>query len=357
MSAARYRRLLWAYPGHYRRRHGAEIITTLLDLAEAGRGRPGTAQILHLVLCGLRQRFRLPTGRPLAAIAAVLAAVALGALGTAGGTWLGWQTASALPSGHELRALTAAMSGMDPGGVALHPWQTEMQGPVVSAQVTGASPYSAGRVRAGLTSAGWRITTFTETTGALMVGFGTDSAARIPLREIHFVATKDGLALTGNSSTVVGGSGYDDRREADQGMDVWVKETSGVLPLTIAGLALGLLAGWLVTAALAYRIRQSSPLRQAGATALAAVSLVVAAVPAVNFYRALHQVLIYDSGAPNPYNGHWPNAFIPTDLVLACIGIGLAALAAAFVVATPGNEEPADPERGPGRLSTSEGLR
>ncbi len=31
-----YRRLLWAYPGPYRRRHGAEIVTTLLDMAESG---------------------------------------------------------------------------------------------------------------------------------------------------------------------------------------------------------------------------------------------------------------------------------------------------------------------------------
>ena len=54
-----YRRLLWAYPRAYRQRHGAEIVTTLLDLAEAGR-RPGLGLRAHLVLCGLRQRFRLP---------------------------------------------------------------------------------------------------------------------------------------------------------------------------------------------------------------------------------------------------------------------------------------------------------
>jgi hypothetical protein len=123
MSDTRYRRLLWAYPGHYRRRHGAELVTTLLDLTE--RGRLGPGQLVHLVLCGLRQRFRLPAGRPLAAVTAVLAAVALGALGTAGGTWLGWQTAAPLPSAHELRTLTAAMTGLAPGGVPLYPWQTD----------------------------------------------------------------------------------------------------------------------------------------------------------------------------------------------------------------------------------------
>jgi len=39
VTAARYRRPLWAYPGHYRRRHGDEIVTTMLDQAEAGHGR------------------------------------------------------------------------------------------------------------------------------------------------------------------------------------------------------------------------------------------------------------------------------------------------------------------------------
>ncbi len=90
----RFRRLLRAYPRAYRDSHGAEILTTLLDLAEAGRGRPGPGQLLHLVLCGLRQRFRLPAGRPAAWMAALLAAVALGAFGSAAGTWVGWQAAA-----------------------------------------------------------------------------------------------------------------------------------------------------------------------------------------------------------------------------------------------------------------------
>jgi hypothetical protein len=345
MTAARYRLLVRAYPGHYRRRRGAEIVTTLLDMAEAGR-RPGLGQTLHLVVCGLQQRFRLPAGRPLAAIAAVLAAVALGAVGTAGGTWLGWQTAASVPSDNELRTLTTEMSGVGAAGVALHPWKTEMQGPAVGTRATGDVPYSAGRVRTGLTSAGWRITTFTEMTGAIAVGFPADQTTRIPVRDIYFAATKGDLALVGNSSTVVGGAEHGLDQQADQGMDVWVRETAGVLPLTIAGLVLGMLAGWLITAALAYRIGQSSRARRAGASALAAVAVVVAAVPAVNFYRGLHQVLRYDSGAPNPYNGNGPNELLPTGLVLACLGIGLATLVAAFLVAGRGSGESADPARG-----------
>jgi hypothetical protein len=345
MTAARYRLLLRAYPGHYRRRRGAEIVTTLLDMAEAGR-RPGLSQLLHLVVCGLQQRFRLPAGRPLAAIAAVLAAVALGALGTAGGTWLGWQTAASVPSDTDLRTLTAATSGVNPAGVSLHRWKTEMQGPAVDTRAMGDMPYSAERVRTGLTSAGWRITSFTETTGTLVAGSATDSSTRVPMRDISFAATKDGLSLTGTSSTVIGGTEHGLDRNADQTIAVWTKETAGVLPLTIAGLVLGMLAGWLITAALAHRIRQSGPGRQAGATALAAVAVAVAAVPAVDFYRGLHQVLRYDSAAPNPYNGNGPNELLPTGLVLACLAIGLLTLVAAFLVAGRGSTESADPARG-----------
>ena len=73
MSTERhFQRLLRAYPRSYRDRRGAEILTTLLEMAEDGR-RPG----LHLVLSGLRQRFKLPAGRPLAWVAALLAAAVL----------------------------------------------------------------------------------------------------------------------------------------------------------------------------------------------------------------------------------------------------------------------------------------
>jgi hypothetical protein len=46
----RYRRLLWAYPRAYRNHRGAEMITTLMEMAEAGC-RPSRGQALHLVLC------------------------------------------------------------------------------------------------------------------------------------------------------------------------------------------------------------------------------------------------------------------------------------------------------------------
>jgi hypothetical protein len=339
----RYRRLLWAYPGSYRRRHGAEIVTTLLDMAESGSGRPTPAQTLHLVACGVRQRFRLPAGRPLAVVAAVLAAIALGALGAAGGTWLGWQTAAPVRSGDQMRTLTAAIAGINPAGVPVYPWETAMNGQTVTTTATGRVSYSAERVRTGLISAGWRITTFTETTGGIVVDITKHPWVEVPTRLVHFTATKDGLALRGSSTTVVGGADYGVDAQMDQGLDVWAVETAAVRPLTIAGLLLGVLAGWLLTAALAYRVRQSGRAHRRAATALAATAFAAAVVPAFDLYCNLYQVLTYDSGAPNPYIVYGPNDQLPAGLVPAFTGIGLLALAAAVLIALRGAGISPDP--------------
>ena len=87
-----YRRLLLAYPGNYRRRHGTEMITTLLEMAEPGRSRPSAGEAWHLLSSGVRQRFRLPAARPAATVTAVLVSVALAVFGAAGGSWLGERT-------------------------------------------------------------------------------------------------------------------------------------------------------------------------------------------------------------------------------------------------------------------------
>ena len=325
----RYRRLLWAYPGAYRRRHGAEIVTTLLDMAESGHGGPTVAQRLHLVACGLRQRFRLPARRPLALVAAVLAAMAVGALGAAGGTWLGWRTAASVPSTHDMRALTGALAGAPPE-INVYELATAMNGPWIASTATGRVPYSADRVRTALTSAGWRITAFTETTGGTVVDITTDPWTEAPTRLIRFSATKDGLSLTGDTMTVVGPAG-----DSRQRLDVWVDETAAVRPLTIAGLLIGMLAGWPIAAALAYRAGLSGRPRRAAVTVLGMMALAAAAVPVFELYRNLYQVLSYDSGAPGPYVVNVPGE---AGLVPAGVGIGLLALTAAFLIAARGRE-------------------
>jgi hypothetical protein len=337
--------MLWAYPGPYRRRHGAEIVTTLLEMAESGHGWPAMAQALHLMACGVRQRFRLPAGRPLALVAAVLAAIALGAFGAAGGTWLGWQTAASVPSGDEACTLTAALAGGDRSDVAVHPWTTAMGGPVVGTRTTGEGSTSADRVRTALASAGWRITTSTETTGRLAVNLAEE--VEVPTRGVQFAATKDGLALTGDSMTVVGGAEYGLDGRVDQRLDVWAVETGAVRRLTIAGLLAGMLTGWLVTSALAGRVRQSGPAYRSAVTALGATAVAAAIVPTVDLYGRLHRVLSYDTGAPNPYIVDGPGGHLPAGLVLAGTGVALLALAAAALLAVRGTRTgsgPAGPE-------------
>jgi hypothetical protein len=307
----RYRRLLWAYPGPYRRRHGAEIVTTLLDLAEAGHGGPSAGQRVHLVACGLRQRFRLPAGRPPTVLATVFVAM-LGALGTAGGTWLGWQTAAAVPSGQEMRALTAAMSAGNPGGVPVDRWQTAMNGPAAVARVTDPEPNSAGRIRTTLADAGWRVAGVTSelsgylTTGGIKTALerpggpavvSLDPDFVVPTRWIRFSATKGGLSLTGETTSVVGHAEYGAGMPTDMRVDVWALDNGAVRPLTIAGLLLGVLAGWLLTAALAYRVRRSQGAHWLAVGVLGLTALAAAVVPAVDFYRTMYQVMTYDTAA------------------------------------------------------------
>jgi hypothetical protein len=346
----RYRRLLWAYPGPYRRRHGTEIVTTLLELAESGSGRPSRAQALHLVACGIRQRFRLPARRPLAWVAAGLAAIALGGLGAAGGTWLGWRTATPVPTGAEMRTLTAAMAGSG-SEVRVFPWQTAMSGPVVGSTSTGRGSYNADRIRAALSSAGWRVTTFTETTGRLVVDLSKDPHVEVPTRSVRFRATKDGLSLDGDSTTVVGGAGYGVDRRITQRMDIWAVDTGTVRPLTIAGLLVGMLAGWLLTAAVTGRTRHSDRAHRTAATVPGILTLAAAVVPALDFYRGLHQVLSYHSGS-SPYIVHSPHGQLPTNLVLATTSIALLALAAAVLIATRGDRTGPDPTAGEPAPST-----
>ncbi|MEU7905422.1 hypothetical protein [Actinoplanes sp. NPDC049118] len=332
----RYRRLLLAYPGPYRRRHGAEIVTTLLDLAEPGRGRPAAAQALHLVACGLRQRFRLPAGRPLALVAAVLAAVAVGALGAAAGNRLGWRTATPVPSADVLRALAADAAGGSRSDVAAYPWETAMNGPVLDTRVTVASAYSAERVRNALAAAGWRTTTLRETTGGIVVDITEDPYVTVPTRSVRFEATKDGLSLTGDSTTVAADARRGVEGRTDQLLGVSADESAAVRPLTVAGLLLGAVAGWLVAAAFAYRLRRGGRSRRRVAAALVAAAFAAAAVPVFVLYGDLQQVLAYDSGAPGPYIVDGPGGRLPAGLAPACAVAGLLALAAALVIARRG---------------------
>jgi hypothetical protein len=72
-----YRRLMIAYPAHYRRMREDEIVGTLLDVAAPGQTLPNPREAAGLVWGGLRTRARFsPASRRLAALTIVLGAFA-----------------------------------------------------------------------------------------------------------------------------------------------------------------------------------------------------------------------------------------------------------------------------------------
>ena len=342
-AETRYRLLLRAYPGSYRRRHGTEILTTLMDMADAGE-RPN---VLFLVLSGVQQRFKLPLRRPLAVVAAVLAAVAFASAGAFGGTWLGWQTAAPVPSDSQARELADRMS--DGAGAAVYPWRSAMGGPVVMAVTDGRSTYSAERIRAALVADGWQISVFTERETHTMVGTPDENAAgeqrgtvngpwtAVPTRDVTFRAFKDGVKLQGSATVVTGGP----QGDLQQAFDVWALDNGWVRPLGGAGLLAGAVVGWLLVAWVSTRIRRAPRAYGLIASGLGTLALVAAAPSAVHLYRSLYEVLVYDTSNPNPYIDGTPTYEWPQPL-LAGAGFAVAALILAAVVAALGARRGSD---------------
>lgn len=328
----RYRRLLWAYPRGYRRRHGAEIVTTLLDMAEAGHGRPTVGQTLHLVACGVRQRFRVPR-RVITVITALLSAAALGGLGAVTGNWLAWQAAAPVPSAAEMSALTSAMTGLQRPW--LEHWRTAMNGPGLNSGIEGTGTYDPERVRTALTATGWQITTFEESTETIGVDFGTPDPKKVPAHALTFAATKDGLSLAGATDTIAGGKYYGNTL---LGMDVTTDVTGAIRPSTIAGLLLGVIGGWLLAAALAYRIRTAGRRNRWTASGFTALALTAAVVPTFVAYCEAYQIIGYDEHAPNQYVEYSISETIPTAVVLISAGAAALALIAAVLVANRRSE-------------------
>lgn len=173
--ARRYRRLLVAYPAEYRRRRGAEIVDTLLDLAPDGRRRPAVSEAVNLLACGLRARLGRPRSRLVVALSA-LTAVMAGTFGSVAGFALAWQTAGPLPSNaraHEI--VRTAIGGRvshpsirrDDHVFAQHDDQPlAMRKPTAfrfdryragAVELEGVGPSAAGSAQDRLRARGWRI--------------------------------------------------------------------------------------------------------------------------------------------------------------------------------------------------------
>jgi hypothetical protein len=122
-----------------------------------------------------------------------------------------------------------------------------------------------------------------------------DPGTNVPAKEAQFVATKDGLTLTGGTDTVIGGAQYGVDGRAFLSLDITADDPGTVRPLTIAGLLAGLLTGWLLTSAVAYRIRRSGQPHRRVAAALGVLALAAAAAPAFVAGCETYQVMMYDA--------------------------------------------------------------
>jgi hypothetical protein len=280
----RYRRLLLAYSGRYRRLHGAEMLTTILEMAEPARSRPSAGEAWHLIGSGVRQRFRLPSGRPFTSITAVLVTLALGVLGAAAGSWLGESVSTGLPARPEaLKLVNPAVT--DPTASFVDRLSGSGRADSLFFDVSpkaGPPGWTAEDARTGLTAAGWTVTEFTVHPRPASIVCTTDptygETCTFESRTATVTAERDGLVLHGTAIDFL----------ADKSGDAWIGGLNGrlfaargtaYLPLAVIGGLLGALAGWLLTAALAYRIRSLPPGSGRLAAAFTGIAVTTAAAP------------------------------------------------------------------------------
>jgi hypothetical protein len=340
-----YRALLWAYPGGYRRRHGAEILTTLMEMAEPGRRWPSAADSRHLVGAGLRQRFRLPGGRPLIVVVAVLVAIIGGAFGAAAGSWAAERTFAAVPDRAALQSLHQTVTGdagAEIGGVRDDsPWWGDLSW-VSTEGPGGFGVWDVEQARQRLAADGWALGAISHPPGGASTMDEQGNTVELRMDSVSFRAERDGLVLE-----------VDNRQTEMHGMfstRVWTAGNATLLPFTVLGILAGLVAGWLLVAAGTQRLRHADPARPGprgliiGGTVLTVAAL---ALPAVAFYGNVMRAFRYagDEGmvftvhsALTP-GGYWP--FGPQWLNAALTGAGLILAVAVLAMTRRVSAQPA----------------
>ncbi|MEV6634802.1 hypothetical protein AB0M54_29040 [Actinoplanes sp. NPDC051470] len=329
--------LLAAYPARLRRRHGAELLTTLAEMTD---GRPTRADRLRLVVDGVRERFRLPARWPLGALVAAFVMLAGGAVGLAVGSFAGEQAHPALP----------APATLVPQILGASARPDVLEGDRFSLAITerlGTATPIEPEVRAihqRLAAAGWDVTAIDQHRDLDQWGFWAQSGdLRVSIE------------------------GYPDENHPVAVLGYPVRPAS-YLPLVLGGLLVGLIAGWPVGAALAHRLAATRHL--VPALVVAALGAVLAVVPVGRLYQGLVLFLTDDDGFGVGALVHNALAWMPWPLRdtsqfpdspwpgVRTLLLGLALIALAATVALrprPGEAETATATAAGGGLSQEPG--
>lgn len=336
----RYRRLLLAYPRWHRRRHGADMLTTMLDAAaDDGGGRAATVRdAATLVLDGLRCRLRV-RGAAARLLAAALAVVGAGVVAAAAG-WCVWQVSAApWPSVDDAVALAAPVVPPEPPvsvsrrDTPFGPWLTERDSVLLA--LLGSPEQRAGGVRLSYLRPPVvdRAARFDLVSDRLRAdGWRTSSANG------WLVADRDGLRVA------VTFAGFDER--ADE-MIVAVRPTPPRSAQVLAGTgaALGALLGWVAAAAAIARCRHGQPSRRIGAAALATAGA-LGSLPAglLNLIATAAPDVLTREGPAPPWVGY---GFV---LARPAAAIGVTLLVAAYFLSTDRRTAPPGPAHRPTAL-------
>ncbi|GAA2394898.1 hypothetical protein [Dactylosporangium salmoneum] len=336
----RYARLMLAYPRAYRRTHGAEIVTTLMDAAGPDRSRPTAAEARDLLLGGLRQRFRLPVGR-LVVVAAVLAALTVGALGAGVGSALGWTAARRPPTD----AAVAEIAELALGTTARPIISREEHGLTYEVLVgTGRAPigpWSAEQATDRLQAAGWAVRP-ARSVPTDVTYLDSGRVTHWTEESIDLVAQRDGLVLdvTVSRPPIGGKVGV---------LSIQPAAPAPVLPLTLLGAVAGLIAGWLLTARVGYRLRRVEPWPRFAIAGVAVVAGLLLAPCTLRSWLISGWAVTAAAGSDwhglggRPLPGAYTGYLGPVG-PLAAGGLLLAALAVVLARLTRPAEARADPE-------------
>ncbi|MFI7510669.1 hypothetical protein ACIBSS_28010 [Micromonospora aurantiaca] len=277
--------------------------------------------------------FSLPDRRPATVAAVVLATVVLGAFGAAAGSWLGAGTLADLPAGTAVTELSRQAAGVD---AAVH--VTHETSPWTSAKVTTAvsldASWDATQARQRYATAGWSVSELVVVHDrASVLDPATRTGTYIPTRYDRFTAESHGLVIE------ISGMSVGD--ESTVQLVGWPASSPMLRILAVTGVALGLIIGWLLAAAVARRVRPTHPAHRVTMAALTAATVLVLATPAFALYGNLLRALRPHEDRSGPVgtvhsallpDSYWPAApawLLPT---LSAVGGVLAAVTLTLAV-------------------------